>query len=51
MSGANLTPLLLRVRDAGLTLRADRGNLVFAPKDKLTPELRAELVVHKPEFG
>lgn len=50
MSGANLTPLLVRVKDAGLTLRADRGNLIYRPKDKLTPELRAELLAHKPEL-
>lgn len=50
MSGANLTPLLVRVREAGLTLRADRGNLIYRPKDKLTPELREQLLRHKPDL-
>lgn len=52
MSGANLTSLLLRVRDAGMTLRVreETGGLVYSPADRLTGELREELVSHKPEL-
>jgi hypothetical protein len=43
MNAATLTPLLLRVRDAGVRLcvREDTGALAARPSSKLTPELRA----------
>lgn len=50
MSAASLTPLLVRARDAGLTVRADAGDLEVSPAAKLTPEIRAELLRHKPEL-
>ncbi len=50
MSGATLTPLLLRARDAGLTLRAESGFIVATPKARLAPELRAEIGRHKAEL-
>lgn len=50
MTGENLTPRLVRVRDAGLSLRVEEGCIVVRPKEKLTPELRAELSLHKPEL-
>ncbi len=46
----NLTPLLVRARDAGLTVRVDAGDLVVTPRAMLTPEIRAELLQHKPEL-
>ncbi len=48
MRGKNLTPLLVRVRDTGLTLRVAVGDLIVWPEARLTPALRAELVKHKP---
>jgi hypothetical protein len=50
MRAASLTPLLLRARDAGLTLAADRGDLVITPRSALTPEIRAELLANKAEL-
>ncbi|MDP9480203.1 MAG: hypothetical protein M3R38_31835 [Actinomycetota bacterium] len=47
MTAANLTPLLVRARDAGLTLRAEDGYIVATPKARLEPELREEIVRHK----
>ncbi len=47
MRAANLTPLLVRARDAGLTLRAEDGYIVATPKARLEPELREEIVRHK----
>ncbi|MBH1979401.1 MAG: hypothetical protein I8H67_13705 [Comamonadaceae bacterium] len=38
------------VFDAGLTMHADGAELVLKPAAKLTPELRALLVEHKPEL-
>jgi TubC N-terminal docking domain len=35
------------VYDAGMTLRLRNANLVLAPADKLTPDMRALLVEHK----
>jgi hypothetical protein len=45
-----MTPdvVLDMARDAGLTIRADGDALVFRPVERLTPELRAMLVQHKP---
>lgn len=43
--------LLAEVEAAGLTVQADAlGRLVVAPKGKLPPELRARLVIAKPEI-
>jgi hypothetical protein len=50
MSTASLTPLLIRARDAGLTLRAEDGFIVATPKARLAPELRAEIARHKAEL-
>ncbi len=50
MRAASLTPLLLRVRDAGLAVRVDGDDLVVTPRFKLTPEIRADLLRHKPEL-
>ncbi len=47
MTAANLTPLLIRARDAGLSLRAEDGYVVASPKARLTPELGAELAHRK----
>ncbi len=44
---ANLTPLLVRSRDAGLSLRAEDGCVVASPRALLTPELRDEIARHK----
>lgn len=38
------------VFNAGLTMHADGAELVLKPAAKLTPELRALLVEHKPEL-
>lgn len=38
------------IYDAGLTVRVEDGHLALKPADRLTPELRALLVVHKPEL-
>ena len=38
------------IYDAGLTVRVDDGNLALKPAERLTPELRAILVAHKPEL-
>lgn len=38
------------VFDAGLSIHADGAELVLKPAAKLTPELRARLVEHKPEL-
>lgn len=46
----SLTPLLVRARNAGLSLRVKNGYLVVQPKELLTPELRVELAYHKPEL-
>lgn len=48
----SLTPLLIRVRDSGLSLRVreETGGLVYSPCSALIPELREELVAHKPEL-
>ncbi len=50
MSGANLTPLLIRLRDAGLIVEVEGDALAVWPVRALTPELRAELLEHKPEL-
>lgn len=50
MRAASITPLLLRARDAGLTLRAEDGYVVATPKARLTPELRDEIALHKAEL-
>ncbi len=50
MSAAKLTRLLVRVRDAGLTVQVDDGDLVVWPSRALTPGLQAELLEHKPEL-
>ncbi len=47
MRAANLTPLLVRARDAGLSLRAEDGCVVASPRGRLTPELGAEIARHK----
>lgn len=47
MRAASLTPLLVRARDAGLSLRAEDGYVVATPKARLTPELRDEIARHK----
>ncbi len=48
---ASLTPLLIRARNAGLSLRAEDGYYVVAtPKARLTPELRDELARRKAEL-
>ena len=49
-AATNLTPLLVRAHGAGLRLRAETGDLVAFPKALLTPELRSELLTHKPEL-
>jgi TubC N-terminal docking domain len=49
-TGANLTPLLIRVRGSGVTLAVEGDALAVSPRGALTPELRAELVRHKPEL-
>lgn len=47
-----MTPadLCRRVMDAGMTIDADGAELVLKPAAKLTPDLRALLVQHKPEL-
>ncbi len=50
MTAVNLTPLLIRARDAGLSLRAEDGDVVATPKGRLTPELRDEIVRRKAEL-
>lgn len=53
MKAANLTRLLIRARDAGLTVQVDKvdnGDLFVWPVRALTPELRAELLRYKPEL-
>lgn len=50
MRAGNLIPLLLRARDAGLSLRAESGFIVATPKARLTPELGAEIARHKAEL-
>jgi hypothetical protein len=50
MSAPPVTRLLLRARDAGITVRVDRGDLVVWPTRALTPELREELLRHKPDL-
>ncbi|MDP9476476.1 MAG: hypothetical protein M3R38_12470 [Actinomycetota bacterium] len=47
MRAANLTPLLVRARDAGLSLRAEGGCVVASPRALLAPELREEIARHK----
>ena len=47
---ASLTPLLIRLRDAGLSLRVEDGYVVAKPKDRIMPEIRAELRQHKAEL-
>ena len=46
----NLTPLLKRAKDAGLSLRAEDDYIVAAPKENVTAELRVELRRRKPEL-
>jgi hypothetical protein len=50
MRAANLTPLLVRARDAGLSLRAEGGFIVATPKARLEPELRDEMARRKAEL-
>ncbi len=50
MRTVRLTPLLVRARDAGLSLRAEDGCIVATPKALLAPELRCELARHKAEL-
>ncbi len=50
MTAANLTPLLIRARDAGLSLRADDACIVASPRALLAPELRDEIVSRKAEL-
>lgn len=50
MKAANLTPLLIRVRDAGLSVLVDAGDLEVWPVRALTPELKAELLRNKAEL-
>ncbi len=50
MSAASLTPLLARAQEAGLKLEAEGPDLVYTPRGNMTPELRAELLEHKPEL-
>ncbi|MDP9479071.1 MAG: hypothetical protein M3R38_25895 [Actinomycetota bacterium] len=47
MRAANLTPLLVRARDAGLSLRAEDGYILASPKARLTPEIGAEIARRK----
>ncbi len=47
MRAANLTPLLIRARDAGLSLRVDDACVVASPRALLAPELRDEIAHHK----
>ncbi len=50
MTAANLTPLLVRARDAGLSLRAEDGYIVASPKARLTPGIGAEIARRKAEL-
>lgn len=50
MAAASLTPLLIRARDAGLSLGVEDGYVVVSPSARITPELRAEFLRHKPEL-
>lgn len=50
MSGVSVAPLLLQVRDAGLRLEVEGDALAVSPSDKLTSELREQLLRHKPEL-
>jgi TubC N-terminal docking domain len=50
MSSHYLSKLLVRAREAGLTLRAENGYIEASPKSKLTPELKTELREHKAEL-
>ena len=50
MNGSPVTRLLLKARDAGLRLEVEDDTLVVSPADKLTLELREELLRHKPEL-
>lgn len=45
-----LTPLLVKVEDAGLTVQVDGDNLVVKPKARITPELRAEMLARKADL-
>ncbi len=47
MTAANLTPLLVRARDAGLSLRVGGGYVVASPRALLTPEIGAEIARRK----
>jgi hypothetical protein len=42
--------LLVRLANAGLSVRIDGGDLVVKPVDKLTAELRSELLAAKPSL-
>ncbi len=47
MRATNVTPVLLRARDAGLTVRVDGDALEVGPRSRLTPEIEAELLANK----
>ena len=50
MKTSTLSLLLLRLRDDGISLRVDSGDLVVSPGSRLAPELRKELRIHKAEL-
>jgi hypothetical protein len=47
MRATNVIPVLLRARDAGLTVRVDGDSLEVGPRSRLTPEIEAELLANK----
>lgn len=50
MKRKSLTYLLLKARDEGLSIEVDGGDLAVSPGGRISPELRDELIAHKPEL-
>lgn len=46
----NTATLIDTIRRQGIELKAEGGNLLFRPRGRVTPELRAEIVTHKIEI-
>lgn len=43
----NVTPVLLRARDTGLTVRVEDNALEVGPRFRLTPKIKADLLANK----